>query len=55
MSKNEFCDTTQFTFHIPIDTSVVGAGDDIRVQADVLTNYTPEIYYCSLTMMEGTA
>jgi hypothetical protein len=54
MSKDEGCTTTVFTFHIPIDPSVVTGGDTIVVQADTLTNYTPEIYYCALTLMEGT-
>jgi hypothetical protein len=54
MSKDEGCTTTVFTFHIPIDPSVVAGGDTIVVQADALTNYTPEIYYCALTLMEGT-
>jgi hypothetical protein len=54
MSKDEFCDRTQFTFHIPIDASTVTGGDTIVVQADELTNATPEIYYCALTLMEGT-
>jgi len=54
MSKDEGCTTTVFTFHIPIDPSVVAGGDTIVVQADALTNYTPEIYYCALTLIEGT-
>jgi hypothetical protein len=54
MSKDEGCTTTVFTFHIPIDPSVVTGGDTIVVQADTLSNYTPEIYYCALTLMEGT-
>jgi hypothetical protein len=54
MSKDEGCTTTVFTFHIPIDPAVVTGGDTIVVQADTLSNYTPEIYYCALTLMEGT-
>ena len=54
MSKDEGCTTTVFTFHIPIDYNAVNGGDTIVVQADALTNYTPEIYYCALTLMEGT-
>jgi hypothetical protein len=54
MSKDEGCTTTVFTFHIPIDYGVVNGGDTIVVQADTLPNYTPEIYYCALTLMEGT-
>jgi hypothetical protein len=54
MSKDEGCTTTVFTFHIPIDPAVVTGGDTIVVQADTLSTYTPEIYYCALTLMEGT-
>jgi hypothetical protein len=54
MSKDEGCTTTVFTFHIPIDYNAVNGGDTIVVQADTLPNYTPEIYYCALTLMEGT-
>jgi hypothetical protein len=54
MSKDEGCTTTVFTFHIPIEPAVVTGGDTIIVQASQLSNYSPEIYYCALTLIEGT-
>jgi hypothetical protein len=53
MSKDEGATKTVFTFHIPIETDVA-PGDEIRVQAKQSVSYTPEIYYCALTLMEGT-
>jgi hypothetical protein len=53
MSKNEGATTTVFTFHIPLETDVA-PGDEIRVQAKQAASITPEIYYCAITLMEGT-
>jgi hypothetical protein len=53
MSKGEFEKRTVFTFHIPL-LADVGIGDTIIVQAKQSTAYTPEIYYCALTLIEGT-
>jgi hypothetical protein len=53
MSKNEFETRTVFTFHIPLFDGV-GASETITVQAKQSTAYTPEIYYCALTFIEGT-
>ena len=53
MSKEEGATTTVFTFHIPLETDVA-PGDEIRVQAKQGVSYTPEIYYCAITLMEGT-
>ena len=53
MSKGEFEKRTVFTFHIPLYDGV-GGSDTIIVQAKQSTAYTPEIYYCALTLMEGT-
>ena len=53
MSKDEGATRTVFTFHIPLTAEVI-AGDEIRVQAQQGVSYTPEIYFCSITLMEGT-
>jgi hypothetical protein len=53
MSKGEFEKRTVFTFHIPL-MGDVGGSDTITVQAKQSTAYTPEIYYCALTLIEGT-
>jgi hypothetical protein len=53
MSKNEGLTRTVFTFHIPLDTDVA-PGDEIRVQAKQGVSDTPEIYYCAITLLEGT-
>jgi len=53
MSKGEFEKRTVFTFHIPLYDGV-GGSDNISVQAKQSTAYTPEIYYCALTLIEGT-
>jgi hypothetical protein len=52
MSKTDT--TTVFTFHIPIESTEVAGGDEIRIQAQQTTLFTPEIYYCALTLIEGT-
>lgn len=53
MNKNEGATRTVFTFHIPLDTDVA-PGDEIRVQAKQSVSYTPEIYFCAITLLEGT-
>jgi hypothetical protein len=53
MSKDEGATRTVFTFHIPLDTDVT-PGDEIRVQAKQGVSYTPEIYFCAITLLEGT-
>jgi hypothetical protein len=53
MSKDEGATRTVFTFHIPLDRDVT-PGDEIRVQVQQGVSYTPEIYFCSMTLMEGT-
>jgi hypothetical protein len=53
MSKDEGATRTVFTFHIPLTAEVI-AGDEIRVQAQQSVSATPEIYFCSITLMEGT-
>jgi hypothetical protein len=53
MSKNEGATRTVFTFHIPLDTDVT-PGDQINVQAKQGVSYTPEIYFCAITLLEGT-
>jgi hypothetical protein len=53
MSKDEGATRTVFTFHIPLKDEVT-PGDEIRVQAQQLVSYTPEIYFCSMTLLEGT-
>jgi hypothetical protein len=53
MSKDEGATKTVFTFHIPLETDVT-PGDEIRVQAQQGVSYTPEIYFCAITLLEGT-
>jgi hypothetical protein len=53
MSKDEGVTRTVFTFHIPLYDGV-GASDVVTVQAKQSTAYTPEIYYCAITLIEGT-
>jgi hypothetical protein len=53
MSKDAGVKTTVFTFHIPLYDGV-GVSETITVQAKQSTAYTPEIYYCALTFIEGT-
>jgi hypothetical protein len=53
MSKDEGATRTVFTFHIPLETDVT-PGDEIRVQAKQGVSYTPEIYFCAITLLEGT-
>ena len=53
MSKDAGVKKTVFTFHIPLYDGV-GATENISVQAKQSTAYTPEIYYCALTFIEGT-
>jgi hypothetical protein len=53
MSKDEGATRTVFTFHIPLDDDVT-PGDQINVQAKQGVSYTPEIYYCAITLLEGT-
>jgi len=53
MSKDEGATRTVFTFHIPLQDDVT-PGDQINVQAKQGVSYTPEIYYCAITLLEGT-
>jgi hypothetical protein len=53
MSKDEGATRTVFTFHIPLKDEVT-PGDEIRVQVQQGVSYTPEIYFCSMTLLEGT-
>jgi hypothetical protein len=53
MSKFEGATRTVFTFHIPLKDEVT-PGDEIRVQVQQGVSYTPEIYFCSMTLLEGT-